>query len=783
MATVGNNAFVFDPTQISGCRLWLDASDPTTITYSSGTSVSQWRDKSGYRNHVSQSTASNQPTISSNYVNGRSAMLFTPNQWVQGSISIDSYTRFLVYSNSVVNVGAAVMDGAGFLQNGGGTTYQDMVGYFTPPPSFQTGSFFRIAEAYFPVTGGTSGRIWIDATEFTSLPYYAPTGNYPSTYVAFGRRGDGIYFTGAIAEAILFNRQLTTSEMNMMEGYLAYKYGLQSRIPSNHPYKTAIVRTLLPNQAFTTIIPSFSDWRPTQISGCQLWFDAADVNGNGTTISAGTSVTNWRDKSGNGRNASSVVGTPVMSNNSIISRVGVFFNGSSYLTGSFSYTFNTLSWFVVGTMDSDGDAYGRLLSFGDASQYDFDSTLRLNALARFNLTNEIGTYRNAYIGSNMFISYSSPFMYSSVLDGTNNTPYLNGTQGTGAATSGNFGFNTFGLSASFGLNVQRNKGFLFEVIVFSRALTTAQRQQIEGYLAWKWGLQVNLPPSHPYKMQVPIKSGIAINSLTTMTQGLWTPTRVSGLQLWLDAADPNGTGVTPANGSTISTWKDKSSNGFSGTAINSPTVQINALNKLPVVRFNGTNQYINFGNVLNLGTNPLTIFVITKFDTTNESGIIGKTAYAAANMRWALWYGKSGLGSSVTGVQNIHQDDAQTGSSLVSTNPVTIGTQYNLYTYVTSRNTFLLNLNGSLAGSVSNTGTPSNFSTSYNLYVGAYADSTGSTPRTTMYLNGDIAEILVYFTNLSVSQYQQVEGYLAWKWGLQSSLPSTHPFVKWPPPP
>jgi hypothetical protein len=36
----------FVPTQIPGCQLWFDAADQTTLTYSSGTSVSQWQDKS-----------------------------------------------------------------------------------------------------------------------------------------------------------------------------------------------------------------------------------------------------------------------------------------------------------------------------------------------------------------------------------------------------------------------------------------------------------------------------------------------------------------------------------------------------------------------------------------------------------------------------------------------------------------------------------------------------------------------------------------------------------------
>lgn len=52
---------VFSPTSISGCLLWVDASDDSTITHSSG-SVSQWDDKSGNNHHMTQSTATYRPT-------------------------------------------------------------------------------------------------------------------------------------------------------------------------------------------------------------------------------------------------------------------------------------------------------------------------------------------------------------------------------------------------------------------------------------------------------------------------------------------------------------------------------------------------------------------------------------------------------------------------------------------------------------------------------------------------------------------------------------------------
>jgi hypothetical protein len=41
-------------------------------------------------------------------------------------------------------------------------------------------------------------------------------------------------------------------------------------------------------------------------------------------------------------------------------------------------------------------------------------------------------------------------------------------------------------------------GALYETLQFRRILSDSERQQIEGYLAWKYGAQANLPLGHPY---------------------------------------------------------------------------------------------------------------------------------------------------------------------------------------------------------------------------------------------------------------------------------------------
>jgi hypothetical protein len=42
-------------------------------------------------------------------------------------------------------------------------------------------------------------------------------------------------------------------------------------------------------------------------------------------------------------------------------------------------------------------------------------------------------------------------------------------------------------------------------------------------------------------------------------------------------------------------------------------------------------------------------------------------------------------------------------------------------------------------------------------------------------------ESIICTDNKSIAECQQIEGYLAWKWGVQSFLPSTHPYKFTPP--
>jgi len=84
-----------------------------------------------------------------------------------------------------------------------------------------------------------------------------------------------------------------------------------------------------------------------------------------------------------------------------------------------------------------------------------------------------------------------------------------------------------------------------------------------------------------------------------------------GLVLYLDAANVKS---YPKSGTN---WKDLSGNGNNGTLTNGPT--FNSGNNGSIV-FDGVDDFTNFGNILNLGTNDCTINVWLKITSSWASG-------------------------------------------------------------------------------------------------------------------------------------------------------------------
>ena len=518
--------------------------------------------------------------------------------------------------------------------------------------------------------------------------------------------------------------------------------------------------------SFKNTIP----FSPRSISGLQLWLDAADSSSYTITSSR---VMQWNDKSGNNYHM-----TPIGANQSNITLSSAFQNRLNVMNSSGRVMYRTPINSAVYPSDcflvlaSKALARTDFFSFGNTTGDNFNS-LTLGEYTTLRWHNGSSTFSRTPNTVSPTNETSTGFLLMQWSLANNN--YILRRNGTLLTQTSSYTY-TLGGNPAYQIGYRHTdqttslldcEAYFAEILVFNSQITTSQREQVEGYLAWKWGINANLPSTHPFRSGIVPFSFTLQRTPAKFTQ-TFDPRSVSGLQLWLDA--PSITGLS--DGATISRWVDRSSNALIGTAVNSPTYRTNVQNGLPVIRFNGTNQYINFGNVLNLGTNGITIFMVTKYtiNAGNQVGMIGKSSYRGNPGRWGMSYDTVAAGPNGIGIYNFI-DDTNNFLTAIAFNPAT---RFNIFTGVNNRTSSnVIYSNGSFGNQQTFTASANNLSNTDPLYIASYPNSTGSGPQAGMFMNGDIGEILVYFSALTTAQRQQVEGYLGRKWNI--SLVSTHP--------
>ena len=460
----------FKPTSIAGCALWLDAADLTTITQSGG-AVSQWNDKSGNGNNAVQATSANQPISGTITQNGLNVLNLTGKTMTYPTISLTTMTVFCVYRQldftsyrQPLSVGAFA-----FFYAHGGTVGIGRLGA-TDEASADWSTYGLNTSAYtiyggtVSISGSTTTNLYFNGTNAASN-----TVNSSGGVVRYEIGRSELINSGYIAEIILYNTVLTATQRQSVESYLAQKWGL------------------------TATLPNFSN--PLSIAGCQLWLDAADS----TTFTGTSPITAWRDKSGNGRNTTSYVGTPALTTNAINGVQAINFNGSSSFTGSIPGSGNAYTIFFVGTFNSSTIMYSGMLCFGSSGNSDNNVGITNTFLNSSSMYSTVNDRNSAFTTNNLSI----PFIYSLVIDGTFLNSFVNGTQQTptNIAQSTSFVFTNYVVGNRAGTNAGGSyflNGFVGEIVFYINALTTTQRQQVEGYLGAKWGLQSSLPLTHPY---------------------------------------------------------------------------------------------------------------------------------------------------------------------------------------------------------------------------------------------------------------------------------------------
>jgi hypothetical protein len=585
MLGTSKNIWDFDPRNIPNCALWLDGADVSSITLN-GSTVSQWRDKSGNGYNMVQATSGNQPTFGTS-PNGNRMLTFT-----QGSSTRLTNTSFPSFIGS-------------------GPVSYFLVEYNMTAPSGNPGPFgyssgpnFGLVFQFNPGTyGGLSSTTvnysgfqpFYDTTTY-DVPFYSPVprisflsvpntgsgmtgfvngvsksvgsqsaGTYSGTFTV-GSASNG-YISGNICEIIIFNRILTTIERQQIEGYLAQKWYM--------------------------IKPPPTGFLPTSITGCQLWLDGSDLS---SMTFSGSTITQWNDKSTNNRHTSSYSGTPTLT--TINNVQAVSFNGSSDFTGSIPGSGTALTVCIVGTRTAGATTNGGVVCFGRSGQtdngdvgslsiYNGDSTIRVMLSTR-TVNSQI-----TYIGA-------EPYIFILIFDGTNVNTYLDGLiVGSSVSVTGTFAFTGYKIANRAGTSgTIRHTGSIGEVIVFNSALSTTNRNYVEQYLANKWRLKTLIPFS------------LASSASSSIT----SPLDIANCAIWNDASTLTGSGTVstwtnPAGTYTISCSGTKNAAGRNGlntvliatnqTWTTSPTVTLSAY----TLFWSGRTTNTNGGRVLQSTTN------------------------------------------------------------------------------------------------------------------------------------------------------------------------------------
>lgn len=256
----GAPAVPWTPAQLgASLRLWLDADDATTITLN-GSTVSQWRDKSGLGNHANQTTSVDQFTYQLAAVNGRAAVVDNgvPNKnMTTASVALNGsgmsifgvgrtdsqpansgISRFVFVSNRIY-LGTWFIDSASNFRPGavsvvfGNGTSMTVTG--TATVAWE--DTLRIAGATVSAAGLSTTYVDGSTGATRSGAFANFTGAIPLGHVG----GSSQMWRGPMCELVVMVNEIGTSDRQKLEGYLAHKWqgaGASNNLPSGHPFKS-----------------------------------------------------------------------------------------------------------------------------------------------------------------------------------------------------------------------------------------------------------------------------------------------------------------------------------------------------------------------------------------------------------------------------------------------------------------------------------------------------------------------------------------------------------------
>ena len=241
----------------------------------------------------------------------------------------------------------------------------------------------------------------------------------------------------------------------------------------------------------------------------------------------------------------------------------------------------------------------------------------------------------------------------------------------------------------------------------------------------------------------------------------FSPSEISGLKLWLDASNIDGTdNSTLSDGDAVSQWTDLSGNGHAimqSDANSQPILQSNQL------LFDGANDYFTGGDILDVGlAEGWTIIVLGKVEQANSGFFVAKSFYSDQDNRYGISYNYEYLWDDGNNSNHALQSKPLNTEAILMMNIDRVskvskgfrdGLQIGNDKSITQDNTYDMN-------SIS------------NFLVGGYNDRAGTGLNNSLFLDGTISEILIFNKSLTENEFVKVHFYLSTKWGLEATVDS-----------
>ncbi len=256
-------------------------------------------------------------------------------------------------------------------------------------------------------------------------------------------------------------------------------------------------------------------WTPLALGGkLKAWFNAGDISG----ISNGTALSQWDDSSGNNNHATQTTGAnqPIYRTAQVNGLPAVEFDGANdYLVSNLSAS--EVDFSAIGVVKREGAGISQSIigpnqDTGTLFRIGTGNTVQVSLAT-------VGDY-----GTGTIVAPTSYAIVSGSLTASTVELGVNGTaeslaHSVAAPTAGRTSF--LGARILSGIPAHFFDGFFAEMMSFHPSLATGERQQVEGYLAWKYNLVASLPAGHPYKTVAPTIFSVVPNAGAD-TLAAWT---------------------------------------------------------------------------------------------------------------------------------------------------------------------------------------------------------------------------------------------------------------------